>query len=104
MFFEDYNCVQCIENCEETLSHLFFECPISQACWIFLGINWDVNLPPLDMIIQAREQFGNCIFREIVIIASWAIWTHRNGIIFDGLEKSLARWKHSFEEELKLPV
>jgi hypothetical protein len=35
------------------------------------------------MVIVARSNFGNPIFREIFIMACWVIWTARNAIIFD---------------------
>lgn len=46
-----------------------------------------------------RNLFGSSIFREIIIVASWAIWTHRNRLFFmmpwhalpDGKELSLRR-------------
>ncbi|RCV21660.1 hypothetical protein SETIT_4G155300v2 [Setaria italica] len=75
------------------VTHLFFSCPFSQACWIFLDIAWDLNLPTLNMVIQARERFGSVIFREIVMVAAWSIWCHRNSIVFD---------RASFMEEIKL--
>jgi len=33
----NYNCVLCSNNVEETAFH----CPFSQACWRLLGIHWD---------------------------------------------------------------
>jgi hypothetical protein len=79
MSLDDYNCVLCNLNCEETSLHLFFECPFSSDCWATIPIIWNLNASPLDMILQAREAFDNSIFREIVITACWVIWTTRNG-------------------------
>ncbi|KAF8659593.1 hypothetical protein HU200_058347 [Digitaria exilis] len=36
------------------------------------------------------------------MVASWAIWTHRNEIIFDGFPLSLRRWKQIFKDEFSL--
>ena len=63
---EDYYCPICSSGLEETCMHLFFECTFSQDCWAYLGMFWNLNLPPLDMMIEARIAFGNAIFREIV--------------------------------------
>lgn len=82
--------------------HLFFDCPFSQACWIFLGVQWDLALPPLDMIIAAREHFGSPVFREVVNVAAWSIWCHRNCIIFDNKRLSFMAWRSHFTEEMKL--
>ena len=40
---------------EETLFHRFFECPFSISCWNTIPISWNMNLQPLDMVIEARE-------------------------------------------------
>ncbi|KAF8668063.1 hypothetical protein HU200_052458 [Digitaria exilis] len=58
--------------------HLFFLCPFSQWCWRFLSIQWDTSLVFMEMIIQSRRDFQSKVFREIIILAVWAIWTHRN--------------------------
>lgn len=102
MHFDSYNCVLCMENAEENISHLFFECTFSQVCWIFLGIQWELSLQPLDTIITARERFGSTIFRDIIIVASWSIWTHQSSIIIDGASLSFARWRQVFLEEMAL--
>ena len=83
MHLDSYHYVLCNLNCEETCFHLFFECPFSRDCWSTIPINWNLNVRALDMILQARENFGNANFREIVITACWIIWTTRNGVIFD---------------------
>ncbi|RCV37613.1 hypothetical protein SETIT_8G077800v2 [Setaria italica] len=102
MFLQPYNCVLCIELQEEDRFHLFFNCPFSQACWIFLGINWDTSLDYGQMILKARQEFGKVFFREIVIIACWAIWCYRNNIIFDRASLSFAAWRGLFEKDMKL--
>lgn len=102
MFLEDYSCVLCNIGHEETLLHLFFECPFSTSCWQSISIHQNLNLQPLDMAITAREQFGSNIFREIIITACWAIWLVKNGIIFDNEHVSLHSWKRRFKEELGL--
>lgn len=102
MHLDDHSCVLCSSGDEETLMHLFFYCSFSQSCCATLGISWVLSLPPLHMIIQARQDFGRSIFREIIIVASWCIWCHRNSIIFDNGSISLARWKEEFRNELAL--
>jgi hypothetical protein len=48
------------------------------------------------MIITVRERFASLIFKEIVIIASWAIWTHHNNKVFDGASLSCNSFKSFF--------
>lgn len=64
MDLDDYNCVLCNLDCEETSFHLFFKCPFSGACWSTINNDWNTNLSALDMILEAREDFGNANFRE----------------------------------------
>jgi hypothetical protein len=87
---------------EETSFHLFFECPFSRACWNTIPINWNLNLPHLDMVIEARTNFESNIFREICIMACWVIWITRNGVIFDNGQINLNLWKRKFKDELGL--
>ncbi|KAF8779404.1 hypothetical protein HU200_002672 [Digitaria exilis] len=102
MHLDSYHCVQCVEGVQETSWHLSFECPFSQACWLFLGINWNFHMESLHMITQARLDFGNVIFRKVFILACWSIWCHRNNIIFYNGERSFAFWRRIFEKEMKL--
>lgn len=73
-----YHCVPCVQQEEETLLHLFFDCPFTQTLWIYLGVQWDLSQPPLDIILTARAHFGSSIFSEVIIVAAWCIWCHRN--------------------------
>ncbi|KAF8765338.1 hypothetical protein HU200_008715 [Digitaria exilis] len=102
MYLDSYLWVQCVEHTEETLSYLFFDCPFSQACWLFLGIHCDLSQDFLHMVLQARQAFGNSIFREVLILAGWGIWCHRNNIIFNNGVTSFSFWRSCFERELKL--
>ena len=54
------------------------------------------------MVIEARDVFGNHIFKEIIITACWIIWTTRNRVIFDNACFSLNIWKEDFKKELGL--
>jgi hypothetical protein len=102
MFLEDHTCVLCNADVEETCFHLFFQCPFSIACWNLLSTTWNYNLDPLDMMLQARADFGSSIFREVVTTACWVIWKARSDIIFDRKSCSLQCWKATFNEELGL--
>jgi hypothetical protein len=86
------DCVLCSHNEEETLHHLFFGCEIAQSCWTSQRIVWDLSLPVVSMIAQQRSMFGFDCFMEVVILATWSIWLHRNNIIFNSAHVSLNRW------------
>jgi hypothetical protein len=69
MELQDYICVLCSTNSEESLLHLFFECPFSKWCWRMLNIHWNTSLTPQDMLIKGRRQFNCKIFREVIMVA-----------------------------------
>jgi hypothetical protein len=54
MELDDYNCVLCREGVEESLMHLFFECPFSKWCWRLVKVFWNISLPPNLMLIRSR--------------------------------------------------
>lgn len=99
MHLDDYSCVLCQNGPKETCFHLFFECPFSTDCWNSINIHWNFNLQPLGMIIQARTDFGNRIFREIFISACWTTWKARNGIVFDNQAATLLAWRAALKED-----
>jgi hypothetical protein len=45
----------------------------------------------LDMIVDARRNFGHKNFWEIFILGCRAIWIHRNEATFDGVPPSVAK-------------
>jgi hypothetical protein len=54
------------------------------------------------MVIEARTNFGDPLFREIFITACWIIWTTRNKVIFDKGQIDINIWRREFKEELGL--
>jgi hypothetical protein len=44
--------------------HLFFECPFSFSCWQSISIQLNLQLRPLDMVIEARNAFGHPHFQR----------------------------------------
>jgi hypothetical protein len=91
-------CVLCNMDMEVTLMHLFFTCEFAQLCWTSLHITWDLALSATEMIEEGRGHFQYACFMEVVILASWCIWIHRNNLIFNGVQLSLPRWKKEFKE------
>jgi hypothetical protein len=99
---EGYNCVLCQNHVEETLEHLFFDCPAATARWFAIGIAWD-DAPSLhERIYRAKDVFQGPLFMEVFLIAAWCLWNERNGVIFNKKVPSLGSWKDAFKEETKL--
>jgi hypothetical protein len=53
----------------------------SKDCWNSPNIHRNFNLQPLDMLIEARKNFGNLVFREIIITACWIGLSRRLEIV-----------------------
>lgn len=80
---------------EETVLHLFCSLivpSVKVAGSLAIGVNWNLQLQPLDMVLDARNAFGNRIFREIFITGCWIIWTTRNKVIFDNGSTQISTW------------
>ena len=99
---EDYSCAIGNSGTEETCMHLFFECPFIIACWNSLDIHWNLNIPPMDMVIEARLDIGRSYFREIIIATCWIIWTSGNRLIFYNIPCTVNKWKEHFKNEISL--
>jgi hypothetical protein len=95
----NYSCVLCAANCEETTFHLFCACCFAQACWSRLGIHWNFSLPFHPMMEQAQNQTPRRFFMELFILAAWTIWKQRNDFIFNRAVPSFSSWERSFFNE-----
>jgi hypothetical protein len=60
------------------------------------GVVWDLNLEFPNMVLNARLLFNSVIFKEVFIVGCWAIWCHRNNLIFDGSSLCFSKWRSFF--------
>jgi len=87
MVLENYNCLLCHSDTEESLHHLFLHCPFAMSCWNVLGLANLIQGDILDMISLFKTQIQRPIFMEIIVLAMlWAIWYTRIGLLFWGNE------------------
>jgi hypothetical protein len=98
---DNYNCVLCDLNNEESMYHLFFQCPFSTECWN-LDIHWNHDIYFFDTIKEAKKNCQHDFFMEVFTIAAWEIWKQRNDKIFRGINPSLQSWKANFCSTVKL--
>jgi hypothetical protein len=56
----------------------------------------------VELIKDAKRHSTHSCFMEDTMIASWAIWIHRNNLIFNNVPISFARWKMELRELLLL--
>lgn len=82
MALEDYNCVLCNHQIEETMEHPFLFCPFTEACWASLGL----IIPQIDDIFAILDHVKTMLhlpfFMEIIVTVAWSIWEVRNDAIF----------------------
>jgi hypothetical protein len=100
----NYNCVLCSGNREETTFHLFFSCSFSRECWRYLNINWNFSLDFYTMMDVEKHQCTSTFFMETFMLGAWLIWKQRNDYIFNRSRPSFQGWKHGFIEEASLQV
>lgn len=62
------------------------ESPVLALCedkfLVSLGMEWNLDMDFLDMLMDGEQRNQNICFSEILIHGTWAIWNHRNHIIF----------------------
>jgi len=81
----DSSCVFCDE--EETISHLFFQCPVARAIWLvvarcFGASNIPMNLQQCWLWCEKWLPFGEKYHPWGVAAICWAIWKSRNRAVF----------------------
>lgn len=100
-FLEDYSCVLCQDNAEETLEHLFFDCSCAAARCFALGIVLNDEAPIHENSL-ARNNFPYPFFMEIFMVVAWCLWNERNALVFNGKAPSLSSWKLVFQREIEV--
>lgn len=85
---EDATCVLC-EGGREDCSHLFFECPVAREVWTAEGC---ARVDPSSETtfwtsLRAGTYRGEAEWQKLFAIL-WAIWIHRNDVVFRGLSPS----------------
>jgi hypothetical protein len=70
-FLEDgYSCVLCLDDVEESVEHLFFDCHSAACRWFALGITWNDHLNIHQNIQAAKLDFAQPFFMEIFMIGA----------------------------------
>ena len=98
----DYTCLLCKSNLEETVEHLFFECSFSKNYWSDLGICWNTQGTRLDWINLAKMSWNKPLFMAIFLQASWSIWKERNNKLFRRIPLTKASWISRLKVDLSL--
>ncbi|KAI4984155.1 hypothetical protein ZWY2020_046527 [Hordeum vulgare] len=94
------SCVLCTAQEEETIDHLIFNCPFSQACWDKIGISYNSNISRIEATIRAKEIYSGRLFIEIFTITTWNIWKERNNFIFNQINPTYNAWLERTKADL----
>ena len=62
MALPDYNCILCTGSVEESLSHLFLDCPFAIQSWTWINIHIDQQLDPFQNLQRASKINFRCLF------------------------------------------
>lgn len=97
-FNADYNCVMCGMHMLETIDHLFLHYPFVQMCCSYLCHTWEPIYQGIQYEIDNLKELLDVPFPlELIVLASWAIWTTRNYYIFKGLVPNFYILQEKFE-------
>ena len=85
-------CAEVSENC----SHLFFECQYAQATWRAASTsNLDFTTAESFWSSIARGPFRFAAEWHTIFANLWAIWRHRNEVVFRGRSPSVDAIQHN---------
>lgn len=102
MELESYDCVFCVNSTEETVQHLFLQCPFAAQCWQNIQIEAPGNTLFPETVSQIKEQMQSQFFMATIILMCWSIWKARNNLIFEGVQPSIMAVKLDFKKEMSL--
>lgn len=94
------NCVLCNDAVEETVEHLFFDCPFSTSCWDTIDMHWGDTSNRLTKIHEGRGSWTCPMFMEIFLTAARVIWKERNDKVFRRIPNPLPSWKRRLKTDL----
>ena len=89
----------CDDGEEETIEHLFFDCPFAQECWATLNFAWDGSLQLLDRLVQRSLAHNLPFFTEATLIVAWELWKMRNDKVFQRRQPSPSAWLANFKNQ-----
>jgi hypothetical protein len=93
--------VLCNGSIEESLIHLFFDCPFATQCWAWINVQVDQSADPIQNLDNFKVQLQVPFFMEIIVLMSWTIWKIRNDMIFRQENPSFQATKDFFKSELR---
>jgi hypothetical protein len=73
MILQSYKCATLNYSQEETLYHLFLDCPFANACRDIVCSKRTKNMAISQTFLDIKEKLNVPFFMEIIILAAWSI-------------------------------
>jgi hypothetical protein len=99
---QSYDCIYINCPLEETLEHLFWNCPFAEICWDFICPSRRNDLQFLEGIVDIKEKLQLPFAMDIIMLAAWGIWIVRNNKIFNNISATFQSWKAIYLQEIRL--
>ena len=99
---DDFSCLLCDQDMEETVHHLFWNCSFAQQCWGLICPLSMPNLPTHQILFHLKDRIGLSFSMELIILAAWALWITRNNCIFNQQTPNIQGWRDIFTREVSL--
>ena len=100
MHLPDSNCALCSDKVEETLIHLFWDCPFALACWDIIAPERTRGISSFDEIVLISTRLPKDLALDIIVMSCWSIWSVRNDKIFRSAPPAIDSWKFHLSEGL----
>lgn len=99
---DDFTCLLCGRNIQETLEHMILTCQFSEGCWAKIGVDWPDFHNRFVALQNTQTIWPNPFFIETFYTAAWSLWKERNNKHFRGVAPSITSWFQRFKEDLGL--
>lgn len=102
MVLDSYQCSICFHGGEETIEHLFWQCPFAQQCWDMIDLQNFPDSGSTANVDGPRMQINNNFFMMAIILMCWTIWKAGNEIIFNDNQLGIDQCRALFLKEVRL--
>jgi len=92
----------CSSRVEETVEHLFWECPFAQQRWDLLNLQTIQGSSSFENVEAIKIQLQSQFLMIAVIIMLWTIWKARNELNFNNNQIGIQDCRAFFFQEINL--
>lgn len=65
-------------------------------------MKWNTNYDVINMLINGKSRMNPICFKKILIIGSWSIRNHRNGITFENQQICMNQCRRAFKDTFQM--